>query len=147
MHVDIQSIGSFCTGLAALIGVVYGIIKRPNIAILFQKRVTLIAERNYAMAQLRVANEHAANAIAAMQDFKNSVDALRLQIGFSDRRIHDLEKVRPLYDAFILWVPKVLDYVVWIETLARASNLNLKGRAMPPLPEALKEHLDTLTSE
>ena len=142
MHLDIQSVGSICTGLATLIGVIYGIVKSPNISTFFKRHITLIAERDYAMTQLRVANEHTQNAVLAMQDFKNSVEALRLQIGFSDRRVADLERVRPLYDAFVLWVPKVLEYVVWIETLARAGNLDLKGHSMPPLPEALADHFD-----
>lgn len=140
MHVDVQAIGSFCTGVAAITGVAYGVFRRANVINLFKRQMTLIGENRAMIMQLRIANEHAQNSIAAMDDYKNSVDALRVQIAATDRRLNELEGVRPLYDAFVLWVPKVLEYVVWIETLAKSTGLDLHGRAMPPLPATLVKH-------
>lgn len=140
MQLDLQNLGQLATGLGSLLSAGYLLGNRARITIWFKRRDQLIAERNVALEQTRVAIAHATSSAMATADFEKSVAALRLQIDDKEERLQQLEHVRPLYDAFILWVPHVLEYIVWIEKLAKSSHVDLGGREMPPLPRVLGDH-------
>jgi len=143
MHIDMQALqplGQVASALGPLLGSVYLLINRSRITTWFKRRDQLIAERNTAIEQARSAIAHAESSAAATRDYKDSVDALRVQIDDARSRLNVLEKGVPLTEAFIAWVPKVLEYVVWIEKLAKKANLDLGGRQMPVLPRVLVDH-------
>ena len=143
MHIDMQALqplGQVASALGPLLGSVYLLINRSRITTWFKRRDQLIAERNTAIEQARSAIAHAESSAAATKDYKDSVDALRVQIDDARARLNALEKNVPLTEAFILWVPKVLEYVIWIEKVAKNANLDLGGRQMPVLPRVLVDH-------
>ena len=143
MHIDMQALqplGQVASALGPLLGSVYLLINRSRITTWFKRRDQLIAERNTAIEQARSAIAHAESSAAATKDYKDSVDALRVQIDDARARLNALEKNVPLTEAFILWVPKVLEYVIWIEKMAKNANLDLGGRQMPVLPRVLVDH-------
>ena len=143
MHIDMQALqplGQVASALGPLLGSVYLLINRSRITTWFKRRDQLIAERNTAIEQARSAIAHAESSAAATRDYKDSVDALRVQIDDARARLNALEKNVPLTEAFILWVPKVLEYVIWIEKVAKNANLDLGGRQMPVLPRVLVDH-------
>ena len=143
MHIDMQALqplGQVASALGPLLGSIYLLINRSRITTWFKRRDQLIAERNTAIEQARSAIAHAESSAAATRDYKDSVDALRVQIDDARARLNALEKNVPLTEAFILWVPKVLEYVIWIEKMAKNANLDLGGRQMPVLPRVLVDH-------
>ena len=143
MHIDMQALqplGQVASALGPLLGSVYLLINRSRITTWFKRRDQLIAERNTAIEQSRSAIAHAESSAAATRDYKDSVDALRVQIDDNRARIITLEKGVPLTEAFIFWVPKVLEYVIWIEKMAKNANVDLGGRQMPVLPKVLVDH-------
>lgn len=139
----LQGIGTVFGGLAAFISAVMLVLNRTRISTWFKRQSTLIAERNVAVEAAMTSAAHVASALASMNDYKNSVEALRVQSGMTSARLKELEQVRPIYDAFVLWVPKVLAYIATIETAAREQGGNPQTFAMPPLPAVLRDHLAT----
>lgn len=143
----LQSIGAVLGGLGTLVGALTILANRSKITAWFKRRETLIIERNVALQQVLTATAHAESSAEATKDYKDSVDALRVQLESTNMRLRELESVRPLYDAFVLWVPRVLEYVVWIETLAKRNSVDLAGRQMPQLPQALIEHFSQIREQ
>ncbi len=135
--------------------------KRRELWDFVKTRLALTAERDAAFAQvgeyqkivlgareaLSLHSSTIAALVASHTDSIERINRLDLQLAESHRntgtlldRINELEDVRPLYDAFVLWVPAVLEYVAWIELQAKHDHVDLGDRDMPPLPTVLVAH-------
>lgn len=134
-----QSLGALLSGLAALITALLFLFNRARISVWFKRRDALIAERNVAISRLTEMTDHAKDARTSVRDIKETVTALRLNLESTNDRIVQLERRQPLYDACVLWIPRAIDYIVWIETLATQHGLDLGGREMPALPEVIRD--------
>jgi hypothetical protein len=83
----------------------------------------------------------AAFAHQAATDVKMSVDSIRQSNDDMQARISTLEERTPVYDGAMRWIPSILEYVVWIESLAKHAGLDLGGRQMPALPTIVTDYL------
>ena len=139
MTIDIaffQTVAAACSALIAIATVV----NRAKIGTWFKRREELVAERNVAFARVAEMVEHVREARVSVAAFERTVKALEINLNANEVRIRQLEERQPLYDACILWIPRAIEYIVWVETLAATHGIDLGGRQMPELPAIIREH-------
>lgn len=132
-------------GAMTAIFVFVGTIKNyPKLTVWFKKREQLVAERNVAIAHFQAMSVHFEEARTSVIDLKTSLDAVRVTNTEISIRLKELESMRPLYDAAMIWIPRAFEYIGWIEKIAKMNNFDLGGRELPALPVILVDYFTRL---
>lgn len=128
-------------GAMTSIFVFFGAIKNyPRLTVWFKKREQLVAERNVAIAGLQEMSRHFDEARMSVVDLRVSLDAVRTTNTEISVRLRELESMRPLYDASMVWIPQAFEYISWVEKIAQINNVDLGGRQLPMLPPILVDY-------
>lgn len=143
---NFQTITAIFSSLSAVLGFALALRNLPRLTNWLKKREILIAERNVAIARMGELQASLTDARSSVSDLRNAMDSLRSMNDDLSARVDAMEEIRPIYDAFMAWFPLGVEWMTWIEQVARKADLDLGGRQMPAVPEPLIPYLRNLNS-
>lgn len=130
----INTVAALITVGSAVLGFAVALRGFPRFLAWFKRREQLMAERNVAIARFE-------DSKSSIRDLKDSLEIVRRMNVDTSERLKQLEDMRPIYDAAMMWTPLAFEFVTYVSLVAKEAKIDLGGRLPPEMPAILLEHI------
>ena len=144
----VQQVGVVLGEIGTFTGAFLAFSNRAKISVWWRGREELIAQRNYAVRQVKELTLRVDYAETLALESRKTVDMFKDQISVIEKQLQSLQGMRTKFDAMFDYTNQLADYSVWLELKVAHFNasvrnpedrMDLSERTMPVCPQSLAD--------